>query len=161
MRVARALLVPVVAAAVALAASGCLIRSGEAPPPVVTTAGPPTTSAAPAPAPTTQPPATPPAAPKLAANGLGPYTYGAKLATLKSAGALVNLNESTGCPGWATAEAKGFQPGSVKVIFYNGAVSWIEVLTQDISTVDGAAVGMTFDQVKAIYGAKATQVEDG
>ena len=143
----------------ALATGGCLRKEGGPPPPAVESVGvlPTASPTGGAPPPST----TPPAAEPLAATGVGPYAVGAKLATLKSAGALTKINESTGCPGWATAEGTGLYAGKVTVIFYQGAVNWIEVKSSGLSTMDGAKVGMTLAVVKGIYGSKGTELTDG
>ena len=152
----------VVAVGLALAAAGCAKRSGGegasqvGPAPATSSAAPAPTTAAPAP---TTP--APPAAEPLAAAGIGPYAVGAKLAALKTSGVLTKLNESTGCPGWATAEGTGVYAGKVAVIFYGGAVNWIEVKSPTLPTMDGAKVGMTLAAVKGIYGSKGMELTDG
>jgi len=151
--------VAAVGMAVALATTGCLVRSEGSGPkdPIVSTGGPPPMTSAP---PTTSP-TTPPAAEKLASTGIGPYVVGAKLAALKSAKVLADLNESTGCTGWATAQGTAPYGDAVTIIFYNGAVNWVEVNSPAISTVEGAQVGMTLAALKGIYGTKATDLDDG
>jgi hypothetical protein len=148
-----------VGVAVAVAVAGCLVRSEGGPKePIGSTGGPAATTAPPTAAP---PPTTPPAAEKLASNGVGPYQVGAKLAALKTANVLAGLNESTGCDGWATAQATAPYAGAVTIVFYNGAVNWVEVTSPAISTVEGAKVGMTLAAVKGVYGTKATELDDG
>jgi len=149
--------VAAVGLAVALATAGCLVRSEGGPKePIVSTGGPVVTTAPPTAAPTT-----PPAAEKLAPAGIGPYAVGATLVALKSAKVLADLNESTGCAGWATARGTAPYGDAVTIIFYNGAVNWVEVTSPAISTVEGAKVGLTLAALKGIYGTKATELNDG
>jgi hypothetical protein len=49
----------------------------------------------------------------------------------------------------------------LSIVFYNGAIKWLEVKTLAISTVDGAKIGMTLTAIKTIYGAKGTELKDG
>jgi hypothetical protein len=43
----------------------------------------------------------------------------------------------------ATADATGPYADALSIVFYNGAIKWLEVKTSEISTVDGAKIGMT------------------
>jgi hypothetical protein len=149
------LLRALVVAGLALAPTGCMTRSGEPSTPVTASApgGPP--------AATGRAPSSEPAAEPLAATGVGPYAVGAKLATLRSTGVLANVNESTGCTGWATADATGPYADALSIVFYNGAIKWLEVKTSAISTVDGAKIGMTVNAIKSIYREKGTEFKDG
>jgi hypothetical protein len=135
-----------VIAGLALAMAACGTKSGESSAPTTPTG--PTTPAASPTSPTAEP---------LAATGLGPYAVGTKLAALKSTGVLADLDEEIGCPGWALAKGTGAYAGAVSLIFYNGAISWVEVHTPAIPTVDNAKVGMTLAEIKATYGSKATE----
>ncbi|HEX6871496.1 MAG TPA: hypothetical protein VF163_10400 [Micromonosporaceae bacterium] len=132
----------VVTAALALAA-GC--SAGADPGPAPSSASPGVS----APAPTTT---APPAGPgPLTGSGVGPYQLDAAQDSLTSGGSLANVTGSAGCPDFVTADATGAYAGAVSIVFFQHKVSWIEVTSPIISTVEGAKVGMTAAQVKGLY----------
>lgn len=98
---------------------------------------------------------------QVSTNGVEPYVVGAKLDALKAAGALANVKETTGCPGWATADASGPLAGTVLVSFHNGSLAWLEVKSGVVSTVEGAYVGMTQDELRGMYSGRSMDLADG
>jgi hypothetical protein len=127
----------------------------------LTGCGPQDPAAAPPPSTTSAPVTTPAALEKLRGQGIGTYVVGADLDALTSAGSLTNVASSDGCPDFTTADATGPYFGTVTIVFFQKKLSWISISSAVVSTVDGARVGQALAEVKAIYGAKANQLDDG
>jgi hypothetical protein len=146
----RVLIRTIAIAGLVLATAGCLTKSGEPSTPL--TEGSPATSAT---SPAIAPPSAAPA--PVTGLGVGNYAVGATLEDLKAAGILTQVNEDVLCK-VAFAEGAGVYAGVVSLMFLDGKVVTVFVDSPDISTVDGAKVGMTLAEIKAIYGTRATEL---
>lgn len=95
---------------------------------------------------------------QISPKGLDPYLVGATVDSLKATGAVGSLQDVAGCPGWATAPASGVWASSIHVTFHNGTVALVEVSSPQISTVEGAIVGMSAGEVRGLYSGAATDL---
>jgi hypothetical protein len=130
----------------------------------------PATSAAPAPTVSPTAGSTTPATEALTAKGIAKYLVGAKLTVLAPAKLLVGQKKAPGCPDWVTAKGTGAYAG-IDVIFYKGAIAWVDAATPGYATEKGISLGSTYDQVVAAYpsgvklddglGGKAISAHDG
>jgi len=131
----------VVVTSLALAVAGCSPTAGS------TTPGETDTEAATTPV-------------QISSKGLEPYLVGATADSLKTTGAVGALQEVAGCPGWATAPAGGVWASSIRVIFHSDKVALVEVSSPQISTVEGAIVGMSSGEVRGPYSGEVTELKD-
>jgi hypothetical protein len=154
--VRRTVLALILVAALTLAAAGC--GTTELPPVSAATREPEATSGStPTPTPTAGPTAAAerPGSDRLTATGIAPYLVGTALDALTAAGALTNIKESTTCPGYTTADALGALHGLVRIAFSKGSLVWITVTSSAISTMEGAQIGMAFQEVEGLYSGRA------
>ncbi len=97
----------------------------------------------------------------LAANGIGPYVVGARLATLESQGLVSNVEPSFHCDDeWQGAEATGRYAGHLHLSFYLGRLTDVHTASTELVTPSGAQVGMTLTELRRIYGQRGTLIDD-
>ena len=164
-------LIALVAFATSIAACSQAAGSvGDAPTPLATVA-PATTVPSASPSPVATPsanpspvaspstePATDPAT-VLAANGIGPYVVGARLATLESQGLVTNVEPSFHCDDeWQGAQATGRYAGQLSLSFYLGRLIDVHTDSDELVTPSGASVGMPLTELQGIYGDRGTLI---
>lgn len=145
---------------------GCAERSTPTPPPPVASAvsaaasptgpapaSPSTPAGSPSPAPTKA------AAAVLTAKGIGKYVVGTKMTTLKASGLVMNEKPTMGCADWVIAQGTG-DYANIGLVFYKGAILWINVDKNAPATAAGIKVGATYDAVVAAY-PSALKLNDG
>jgi hypothetical protein len=91
------------------------------------------------------------AAIQISPKGLDPYIVGATADSLKATNAIGALRDIAGCTGWATAPASGVWASSIQVTLHNGAVALVEIDSPQISTAEGAVVGMSTSELRGLY----------
>lgn len=119
-----------------------------------------TPSASPIPVATPSPtePATNPAT-VLAADGIGPYVVGARLAALESQGLVTNVEPSFHCDDeWQGAQATGRYAGQLSLSFYLGRLIDVHTDSPELVTPSGANVGMPLTELQGIYGDRGTLI---
>ena len=118
------------------------------------------------PSPTPSPVATPSTAPVvdpatvLAADGIGPYVVGARLAALASQGLVANVEPSFHCDDeWQGAQATGRYAKQLSVSFYRGRLTDVHTASEELVTPSGARVGMPPTELERIYGKRGTLIK--
>jgi hypothetical protein len=86
----------------------------------------------------------------LTFRGAGPYRIGGRLDPLLSAG-LITDPGAPGADGVQVATSLGDWPGELLLTFHHGRFTVLETAAGAVRTAAGARVGMTFDQVDALY----------
>jgi hypothetical protein len=160
--VRRAALPMFLMASLTLAAITACGKDQPAPATTPTRETPASTATASTPGPTADAAATDqPASDRVSATGIGPYVLGASLEKLKAAGSLTNIKASTACPDHTTADSAGAMQGAVHIVFAKDSLAWIEVTSPTVSTVDGAATGMAFDEIAGLYSGRGVGLTNG
>jgi hypothetical protein len=165
--------------AVATAVAACSQAAGSigdiptaspiaAPSPEPSESGPPATalsSASPAPSavavatPSPTEPAPDPAT-VFAADGIGPYVVGARLAALESQGLVDDIEPSFHCDDeWQGAQATRRYAGQLRLSFYLGRLTDVDTDSPELITPSGARVGMTLTELQRIYGNRGTLIK--
>lgn len=88
----------------------------------------------------------------LGVGGAGPYRIGARLDRLVAAG-LIDWR-APGCSGVEYAGATGVWAGVIMMAFRDGRLVSVGTATVPPRSPAGAAVGMSFDDLEAIYGSR-------
>jgi hypothetical protein len=118
--------------------------------------------AIPSPSPVATPSPTEPAvdpATVLAADGIGPYVVGARLAALESQGLVTNVEPSFHCDDeWQGAQATGRYAGQLSLSFYLGRLIDIHTASEELVTPSGASVGLPLTELHRIYGERGTLI---
>ncbi len=108
------------------------------------------------PSPTAQPadPAT-----VFAADGIGPYVVGARLAALESQGLVSNVEPSFHCDDeWQHAQATGRYAEYLYLSFHLGRLTDVQTASDEFVTPSGASVGMPLTALQRIYGKRGTLI---
>ena len=122
----------------------------------------PVPSASPTPSSVATPSPTEPAvdqATVFAANGIGPYVVGARLAALESQGLVTNVEPSFHCDDeWQNAQATGPYAGQLHLSFYLGRLIDVHTASDELVTPSGARVGLPLTELQRIYGERGTLI---
>ncbi|BCY09452.1 hypothetical protein [Actinoplanes sp. L3-i22] len=82
--------------------------------------------------------------------GAGPYRIGGSLDRLVTAG-LITEPSAPDANGAQVATSLGDWPGELLLTFYHGRLAVLDTSAGTVRTAAGARVGMSFDQVDALY----------
>jgi hypothetical protein len=125
-------------------------------------------SASPSPSPTaasvsTPSPTDPPVDPAtvFAANGIGPYVVGARLASLEAQDLVSDVEPSFHCDDeWQNAQATGRYAGHLHLSFFLGRLTDVHAGSDEFVTPSGARVGMSLAELRDIYGKRGSLIDD-
>jgi hypothetical protein len=108
---------------------------------------------------TSAPSASPDTAFVLAPDGIGPYTVSAKLPDLEAQGLVANVAPSFNCDEtWQHADATGRYAGLLTATFYLGELIDVHTDSAELTTPDGAHVGMPLTELQVVYGSRGTLI---
>lgn len=113
----------------------------------------------PAASPSASPSPTKAAIAQLTATGIDKYQVGAKLSTLKAASLVIGEKSTSGCPDWVAAQGVGDYAG-IGLVFYKGAILWVNTEKGTYSTAAGIKVGSAYAAVTSAYSSALT-LNDG
>ncbi len=160
----------VVASVIAGSLAGCGTSEKATPPPGVPAGPSESASASASPAAARQ--AAGKAADKAAANtarwvlstdGLGPYRLGARAEELREAGLLGQSSpvDAANCPDLYNVAATGAYEGTLVLLVRHNVLVEVGTAGGDVvRTPAGASLGMTFEQVKKLYGSRGSSKKD-
>jgi hypothetical protein len=95
----------------------------------------------------------------FAANGVGPYVVGARLAALESQGLVTNVEPSFHCDNeWQGAQATGRYAEQLSLSFYLGRLINVHTASDEYVTPSGARVGMPLTELQRIYDRRGTLI---
>ena len=97
----------------------------------------------------------------FAADGIGPYVVGARLADLEAQGLVSNVEPSFHCDDeWEHAQATGRYAGHLHLSFYLGRLTDVQTASDEFVTPSGARVGMSLAELRDIYGKRGILIDD-
>ena len=95
----------------------------------------------------------------LAADGIGPYVVGSRLAALESHGLVANVEPRFHCDDeWQHVEATGRYAGRLKLSFHLGRLTDVHTASDEYVTPSGAGIGMPLTELERLYGNRGTLI---